>query len=87
MIPEYRVELVARENLPLVLPHVQARLERVLAEGNGEYGFGELVQQLVNGRSQLWLGYSPEPRLKMIGVTAIVSHPNVKRLRFELIEG
>lgn len=87
MISEYQITLIAQENIPIVFPRVQARLAKALEYGFGEIDLDELSRMLEQGAAQLWVGATPKPELKMIGVTRILAYPCVKRLSFDLLEG
>jgi hypothetical protein len=81
-------ELIARENVPVVWMLVKDRLARAIEEfGNGESTSEDLYDNLLVGRSQLWIINDVEMNILAIATTRILRYPRKKRLLVDMLAG
>ena len=77
-------ELIARDNIPLVWPLVEPRLQAVMDKMEFvEIDTPNVFNLLMQEKAQLWIGGNGE----MIAITRIINYPNVKRLIVDFIHG
>lgn len=81
MIPP---ELIATENIPMIWPIIEPRLQRTMEKLEFvEFSLDDVLGLLNLGQAQLWVANDGE----MIMITRIGNYPEVKRLIIDFIEG
>lgn len=82
------VNLIARENTPVVWLLVKDRIKKTIDDwGEGEFTLEEVQDDLVTGRRQLWIVNNKRMDIKLVVITKVVVYTQVTRLLIELIEG
>ena len=77
-------ELIAQENISLIWPLVEPRLQDAIDKVEFvEYDLSDVLALLQVGRAQLWIGNDGG----MIAITRIGAYPGGKRLIVDFIEG
>lgn len=85
--PGLRVDLIAKQNVPMVLTLVGNQLKAAVEMANGEMTFPQMMDRLLSGHAQLWICAEKGGRIVLVGVTRVVPYPNIKRLAIDVVVG
>lgn len=80
--------LIARENVPVLWVLVKDRVQRAVDEwAFGEFTVEDLFDNLIVGRSQLWIVNDSQMNIKLVAISRILQYPKKKRLLIDVICG
>lgn len=86
VLEEVVIVPVPNEDVIQVLPMVTGLLERGVEVDAGRIDIRDVAMSLVNGESQLWLGWDGEKAVAL-AVTSIVPYPAFKALSIDVFVG
>jgi hypothetical protein len=85
-----QVSLIPQEALPVVVPRVLPMLSRAVSYSGGRYTIGDLREELLDQRRQLWVVFEPEKAdLNVVAAftTQIGEYPQRRVLRVDFLAG